>query len=566
MKTIKQHSLLIFLLSGLLCVFACSKEEETLGDTPVILNVTPTEGTVGTEIKIEGTGFNTGASVMVGSIPSTVVDVVDASTVYALVPAGIPANTALAVTVINTGGKKGTKENAFTGIAPVLSFINSATKPSGNTGSTVIIEGYAFGDIQGPGQVLFSNAAGEPLEAIIISQEDWTDTFIVTTVPQGAADGPVTIKTGTGTSNSIHFTIASNATFSPSSINWKLAAALPVGVSGHIARFAIVDDAAGVSRKFVYVSGGRNSQNESLSQVLMGEIGDNGNIESWVSANSLPAALSFHSKVIATPYNSKVTGGGYIYTLGGTDGSGAPVKNVYAAKINADGTPAAWSSAASLPVEMHSLGAVIFRGYIYIAGGATLGNVPTDKVFRAMINPDGTLGQWEEQPALPSARAYHGLVIFGGVIYSVGGDTGTVEPHTAGAGSNTGEVLFARINLRTGNLTEAGWVLNASSLQKTRSKHVVLVAGGNIFVSSGVYSAANQGSSENTYAQINSDGTVGSFAGATGSNTLLSVGGANLFNTAGVSYVDASGVSHVLIIGGDNLNQQGTKRTNVLYY
>jgi hypothetical protein len=97
-------------------------------------------------------------------------------------------------------------------------------------------------------------------------------------------------------------------------------------------------------------------------------------------------------------------------------------------------------------------------------------------------------------------------------------------------------------------------------------KHVTLVEGGSLFISSGLYSAANTGSSENTAAVINADGTVGTFGGATGSNTLLSVGGRNLFSPSGVSYTDASGGSHVLIIGGDNVNSPGARTTNVLYY
>jgi hypothetical protein len=567
MKTFMKNFPLFLLFAGLILFFpSCAKEEEPTGDTPVITTVTPAEGTIGTELKIEGSGFMSEATVMVGAIKCTDIDVVDASTIFATVPAGIPANTALAVTVTNPGGRKTVKENAFTGISPVLSFINSATKPSGNIGSTVIIEGIAFGDVQGEGLVLFSNSTGETVEATIASPEDWTDTFIVTTVPQGAADGPVIIKTGTGTSNPIGFTIASSATFSPSAINWKMAAALPTGVSGHNARFAIVDKTEGASKMLVYITGGRNSQNQSIDQVLVGEIGENGNIAAWESATALPAPLSFHAKVIATPYNSKVQGAGYIYTLGGTGDAGTPLNSVYRAKINDDGAPGTWTTTTALPLPLHSSGAVIFRGFVYLAGGATTDNEPTDKVFRAAILPDGSLGQWEEMPSLPLARAHHGLVIFGGIIYSVGGETSAVEPQSATAKANTGEVLYARINIRNGNITDAAWTVNPNSLQKTRSKHITLIAGGNIFISSGQYSAATQGSSENTYAQINSDGTVGSFAGATGSNTLLSTGGANLFSATGVSYVDANGVSHVLVIGGDNLNQPGNKRTNVMYY
>jgi len=68
--------------------------------------------------------------------------------------------------------------------------------------------------------------------------------------------------------------------------------------------------------------------------------------------------------------------------------------------------------------------------------------------------------------------------------------------------------------LRTGDL--AAWTINASAMTKSRTKHTALAAGGNLFVSSGLYAAAGTGSTENISAQINSDGTVTSFGGQQG--------------------------------------------------
>jgi hypothetical protein len=59
---------------------------------------------------------------------------------------------------------------------------------------------------------------------------------------------------------------------------------------------------------------------------------------------------------------------------------------------------------------------------------------------------------------------------------------------------------------------------------------------------------------------------VGSFGGATGSNTLQWVGGVNLFNSRGVSYVDGSGVAHVMILAGDDVNNPGSKTNKVIFY
>jgi hypothetical protein len=59
---------------------------------------------------------------------------------------------------------------------------------------------------------------------------------------------------------------------------------------------------------------------------------------------------------------------------------------------------------------------------------------------------------------------------------------------------------------------------------------------------------------------------VSSFSGATGSHTIASAGGANLFNHAALSYVDANGVAHVLVLGGDDVNAPGKKRAEVWFY
>ena len=240
---------------------------------------------------------------------------------------------------------------------------------------------------------------------------------------------------------------------------------------------------------------------------------------------------------------------------------------VRAIELNADGTLGAETSATSLPEPLHSLGAVLFRSTIYVAGGATTDNAPVTSVYRAEIDSLGVLGAWEALAPLPSARAHHGFTIFGASLYAIGGDASAVDPEDGAlnGGARTDELLAGRLDLRTGDL-QAGWTIGASSLGKTRSKHSALAMGGTLFVTSGLYSAANTGSSENTAAPINPDGSVGSFGGATGSNTLLSVGNLNLFNQAAVTYVDASGVAHVMILGGDSVNDPGTKSPNVIFY
>lgn len=556
----------IVIIAFLVVCNACKKDEGFTGLQPTITSVSPSEGAVFTELSIQGTNFESGATVFVGGIESSTVVVASSAQIYAGVPSGISANILLSVSVRNPGGFKATLENAFTAIPPVLDYVNSATKPSGNIGSTVILEGKAFGSKQGEGKVYFSDGSGATIEAFIANPDDWTDEFIVTTVPSGTEDGPVYIVTELGASNEIPFKVTEAATFSPSTINWTKTTSLPAGVSGHNALYVPVDDASGNTKQYVYVTGGKDNSATLSDQTLYGVIASDGNIAEWKNTTPLSNATAFHKAIAATPFNSKASGSGFLYVFGGIDSDGAPVNTVSVAELNNDGTIGTWSAATSLPVALHSLGAVIFRSTVYIAGGSTTGNTSTSKVYKSAIDENGNLGAWEELISMPSARSYHGLALFGYYLYAVGGEAGTAAPDDVTAQDALTDVIFAKIDLRSGDITDTGWTLNANALQKSRSKHTTLVVGGNMFVSSGLYAAAGQGSSENTYAQIFSDGTVDSFGGATGSNTLLTEGGSNLFNQAGLSYVDADGVAHVLILGGDDVNNPGTKLSNVLFY
>lgn len=541
--------------------------DEDLVPEPTVSSVSPSEGGIGTEITIEGSNFVSDASVEVDGVSATNVEVASENRIFANVPSDIEVQAPVSVTVLNRPDTTSTLDSAYTAIKPELSFVNSATRPSGQEGSTVILDGRAFGDLQGAGEVLFSDGSGGSVPAPIESNDDWTERFIVTTVPSGAGDGPVRVETEVAVSDSIPFTVTDGATFSPSEIQWTKTTSLPDPVSGHVASYAQIEtETSGIDR-YVYVTGGRDTTGSATSQVLSGRIDQQGDIPSWTETGSLPAARAFHAAVTATPFNSRVQGDGFIYTLGGVNDDGEPIRAVSRAPLSADGTVGSWSQAQPLPDSLHSVGAVVFRSAIYVAGGSTNGDQPVSTVYKAPIDTSGNLGAWEQQPALPSPRTYHGFVNFGAFLYSVGGETASVAPDNANAQDNDSkleEVAYGRVNLRSSEVES--WTINDNSLGKARSKHSALASGGFLFVSSGLYSGAGQGSSENTFAQIFSDGSVDEFNGATGSNTLQSEGGTNLFNQAHLSYVDRDGVAHVMILGGDDVNDPGNKQADVLFY
>jgi hypothetical protein len=449
-----------------------------------------------------------------------------------------------------------------------VSAVNGATLPTGTVGSTVIIEGSNFGNVQGSSQVLFSNGAAGTVPAVVASAINWSDGFIVTTVPAGAAGGNLVVQTSLGTSTAVVFTITQNAPFSPSTVAWLGTNSLPVALSGHAAAFAEIRGPA--ITRVIYAIGGENNANTLQSSVYYATVGATGSVAGWTATTPLPAALAFHRAVIATPANSKVSGLGFVYVLGGSSNAAGtqPVSTIYRGTLAADGTISGWTQAATLPAALHSFGAAIFLGNLYIWGGATTNNIPVATAYRTSIDATGALGTWQSEAALPSARAYFGFGSFGGFLYAFGGDGGTIAPNDGSTSSSTAlsDVVYAQIDLRTRDILTAGWTLNANKLKKAVVKHTSVVAGGSVLVTGGLYTGATTGSSEESYAQLNSDGSVGTFNGATGSNTISSAGGGNLFNHAAVGYTDGSGTFHVMVVGGDDVNTPGTKHNSVFFY
>jgi hypothetical protein len=403
---------------------------------------------------------------------------------------------------------------------------------------------------------------------VIVSASNWADGFIVTTVPAGTVTGNVLVQTSGGTSTPVVFTVTSSAAFSPSTVTWTGTSQLPVALSGHAVAFAELRGTS--TTRVIYTLGGEDNSNTLQTAVYYSIVGATGTLGTWTTTAALPTAVAFHQAVVATPANSKVSALGYVYVLGGeTDALGAQVvSTVYRGTIAADGSISAWAQAASLPAPLHSFGAAIFLGNLYIWGGATTNNVPVATVYRSTIDAAGTLGTWKPEASLPSARAYFGSGSFAGYLYSFGGNTGTVAPNDASVTSSTstGEVAYAQIDLRSRDITTAGWTVNPSQLSKAPKKHTAVVAGGNVLITGGLYAGASTGSSEESYGQLNADGTIGSFNGATGSVTINSLGGGNVFNHAAVGYSDGNGAFHVAVVAGDDVSTPGTKHKTVFIY
>jgi hypothetical protein len=538
---------------------------------PAVDSLTPRRGTVGTLVQIHGTSFENGTvRVYFNGLQSPTVDRQGLS-IFAVAPEGLTAGTTYDVRIVNPSGGSDTLQAAFQAVPPTVARVNGVTKPTGLIGMTVLIEGDAFGDHR-HGKVFFEGSGGVPIQAVIAdTANDWTNNYIVTTVPSGTANSSeITVQTATGTSAIVSFSLISGSTFSPSVINWTQTEALPQPLQGLGAVFVPSANPAANPNSYVFVVGGAADQtNVATASVYRSEVAQSGDLATWTTTlTQLPEPRAYHATAAATAYTAAIdtlTRHGYVYVLGGVDAAGVTTGTVHYARVEPDGSLSAWQTTTSLPAALHSASAVVFRGFIYLGGGADAANAPSKAAWRAAVNSDGTLGTWQPMSGLPNAAAFHSLLNFGPYLYATGGDGGAVSPTQATtSGGEMSGTFLARVNLRTGDLTAAGWT-PLSSMNKGRSKHNTVVGGGYLFTTSGVY-AGSPGSSENTYSQINPDGSVGAWNGATGTNTISTLLGYDVYNQAAVSFVDAGGRGHVLVLGGAKRQLPGRASGAVVYY
>ncbi len=570
---------------------------------PTVSGITPATGTVGTVVSLSGANFTgTPTVTFTPAAGGAAVQAVLVSATTAAVEAQVPAldaapGSVYGVTVTNPDGQGAGLSNAFTMAAPVVTDLNGGLSGSGTVNSLFVVDGSSFGDLSAAPASGYSvdfrdTGTGAVLApaAVAFAGGDWQNIFVVATVPNlpQSTTYDVTVTTPSGTSAPRKFQIAPSVSFSPSTIAWASTAPLTTAAQGFPAVVAPISvDAGGttVTTSYLYALGGNTGtaasatgRTANVASVSFNKLSDSpgGALAgtTWTATAPLPAARGFSAAVAANGFNSLVPGYGNLYLLGGLDDAGAATDTVTYAKLNADGTiPAtgagAWAATTPLPQPLYAHGAVLFHGRIYVAGGYDAAGAPVAKVWSAGIAADGRLGAWRAELDLPEALAYHQLLSAAGYLYVLGGTTtANVDPlSTAQSAGCSSKIYYAQINIRNGGLKGTAWTTNSGSAGKNRERFSAVVAGSYLLVSGGLYSGVGpSGSSEQTYAALANDGSVGSFNGATGSKTIASLvsGGYAFFNHAAAYYVDAATAPHVLVIGGEDV-VAGTPQASVWY-
>ena len=220
--------------------------------------------------------------------------------------------------------------------------------------------------------------------------------------------------------------------------------------------------AAAATSTHVYALGGRTNVGYTTA-VRYAVIGQDGTLGAWTNATALPAARAY---ACAAATETR------LYFVGGED-AGGPSAAVYRAAINPDGSIGAWSAASSLP-QARSKAALIRTGDYLILSGGNNGVAPVFEVYYAHINADGSLGAWTATTSLPVTLRLHAMTAIGGYAYVLGGD--------AGRGGIRDDVYQAQINA---NGTVGAWTAT-TPLPATMSEHAAVASDGVVVVLGGL--------------------------------------------------------------------------------
>jgi len=238
-------------------------------------------------------------------------------------------------------------------------------------------------------------------------------TFLLATVPAGAADGYVTVTTGTTTLTSSKKFVVHNS--------WGTGAAMPTAVD-----FA----ATAVLNGEIYVIGG-DTATETVADVQI----YNPTANTWSTGTPLP---------IATDAASAAVVNGELYVIGGSTTAVTGAVWAY------NPTTKTWSSKATMPTARNGAVAVVEKNIIYVIGGNSGGGnfISTVESYDPATNAWATEASMLGTKDTPAAGLIGSTIVVSGGSTVPGSVTGDTEAYNAT--TNTWSSLTADPTARTG--------------------------------------------------------------------------------------------------------------------
>ena len=177
---------------------------------------------------------------------------------------------------------------------------------------------------------------------------------------------------------------------------------------------------------FLYVAGGTNYK-ELYDDVVRARINSDGTLAAWEAAGTYPRKLGGTSVAVAGEY--AVLTGGQIMTQPNMRGL-ERVPDVYTARIDAEGKLGPWKATTPMPAPRFHHPALHHNGWIYVVGGQGQKEAEAG-IFAARLSGDGSVAEWVQARPLPRARSHHAAFIEGNHLYVTGGLDGAVGGHGA---------------------------------------------------------------------------------------------------------------------------------------
>jgi hypothetical protein len=329
-----------------------------------------------------------------------------------------------------------------------------------------------------------------------------------------------------------------------------------------------------VANGYLYVIGGSDGTT-TQSTVLYAKINGDGTLGTWNTTTSINV-----SGAQPREGHTSVYANGYIYVIGGVNGSGTPQSTTYYAKVNADGTLGSWAATTAInggsTVAYHS--SVVANGYLYVIGGNSTNKVGNgtstgvlSSVYEAKLNSDGTVGTWTSTTAIPAARQGASAVVMNGYVYVIGGSSDNSGTMTD-PGLPQSTVYYAPLNA-DGTITASSWN-TTTPLTLISDYGAAFVANGYIQLTGGyndggitsnrVYYAS--GSRIKVGGALDLVGLSGENLAEGGTGGELTAGNTNIIGALQVqgaaNFANAVSVGGTLSVGGDTTIRSATNSTS----
>jgi hypothetical protein len=151
-----------------------------------------------------------------------------------------------------------------------------------------------------------------------------------------------------------------------------------------------IDNTTITLNDIVYIVGGLEGISDQKEKtILWSRPRIDGHLEPWQTSQPYPGEGVSCSAAIATP--------GYIHLIGGSIGNRTPTDKVWSAQVGPDGTVLGWEPGTSLPVPLWYHCAGVAGGNVWIWGGLTESSPDSVNrvIYYASILSSGRIGNWQ---------------------------------------------------------------------------------------------------------------------------------------------------------------------------